>query len=664
MHGELRLPMLNNKNMKWFVAAALAVALNIGALGAPNRNPLPVRYAKWLNQDVVYIITDEERKAFLNLTADDQRDKFEDDFWEVRNPGGSLNNNPYKEEHYRRIDYANAHFGRESNTPGWMTDMGRTWILFGKPTSQHAFTGYSQIYPLELWFYDNPVHSPSLPSFFYVLFFIPGDIGEYKFYRPYLDGPLQLVRGTQFNTNADVYKFLQPMGGDIAHASLSLVAGDPIDTQNYQPDMSSDMLVSKIQNFANDHFNREQLKTYRAMRGLVTSRLLVAGKDLTLSTLVLTDPQQEKWLDYSVPIDDEKMGVRTDDGQFAINLRYSLLTGSGTLILEDELQRKYPAYQNSSAFSPLEIAGRLPVIPGKYQLEVEVINHKTGHSYRDRESFAVPANGQESWISGPLLADSISSVPHPSPTAPYQYFGFQFHPLFRLGSAMNRKLRVLFQVYQAQPTDGDLEYVLANVVQREARIIVTEHVQASEFQNNLLLKSKSLDTASLPAGEYMLAVRLKSAQGPVLASVNQRLHIVSEPADASLNFLSQPQTLATPGLVDYMRGLSAIAQGENTAAQTYLEHSVKLNPANPFAKQFLVQAYYRQHHYKDVSDLYGRSSMKDFDPSPEVLAEIAVSLWDSGDPAQARTVLKTARGLFPEDSLLAATDKLLSHTKN
>ena len=656
--------MLNNRNMKWLVATLLVAALNSAALSAPNRNPLPARYSKWLNQDVTYIITDEERKAFLNLTTDDQRDKFEEDFWQVRNSGGSPAANPYKEEHFRRIDYANAHFGRESNTSGWMTDMGRTWILFGKPTSQHAFTGYSQIYPLELWFYNNPLNSPSLPSFFYVLFFIPGDIGEYKFYRPFMDGPMQLVRGSQFNTNKDVYKFLQPMGGDIAHASLSLVAGDPIDTQNYQPDMSSDMLISKIENFANDHFNRQQLRTKRAMRGLVSSRLLVPGKDLTLSTLVLTDPQQEKWLDYSIPIEDEKMGVRTEDGQFAIDLRYTLRTGSGTLILEDELPRKYPAYQDSAAFSPLEIAGRLPVIPGKYQLEVEVVNHKTGHSYRDQESFTVPANGQESWISGPLLADSISSVPHPSPTVPYQYFGFQFHPLFRLESAAHRKLSVLFQVYQPEPSDGDVEYVLANVAQREARIIVSEHVQASEFQNHLLLKSKSLDTAALPTGEYILAVQLKSTHGPVLASITQRLHIVAEPANAPLNFLSQPQTLAVPGLVDYMRGLSAMAQGENTAAQGYLERSVKLNPANAFAKQFLVQTYYRQRHYKDVIDLYGRSSIKDFDPSPEVLAEIAVSLWDSGDPAQARTVLKTARGLFPEDSLLAATDKLFTRQKN
>ncbi len=130
--------------------------------------------------------------------------------------------------------------------------MGRAYILFGEPTSRHPFVGYSQIYPMELWFYENNTSSPALPAFFYLLFYINGDIGDYKFYRPFLDGPMKLVRGSQFNSNRDVYKFLQPMGGDVAHAIMSLVPSEPVDTVNYQPDMSSDMLIARIENFANN----------------------------------------------------------------------------------------------------------------------------------------------------------------------------------------------------------------------------------------------------------------------------------------------------------------------------------------------------------------------------------------------------------------------------
>src|SRR4051812_37762816 len=120
--------------MKWVLAPTLLVAIGVAAAGAPKPK-LPERYAKWLNQDVVYIITDEERKTFVGSTSDEQRDKFIEDFWDIRNPSPGSSRNSYKQEHYSRIEYANSHFGRESNTPGWMTDQGRTWILFGKPTS-------------------------------------------------------------------------------------------------------------------------------------------------------------------------------------------------------------------------------------------------------------------------------------------------------------------------------------------------------------------------------------------------------------------------------------------------------------------------------------------------------------------------------------------------
>jgi hypothetical protein len=143
---------------------------------------------------------------------------------------------------------------------------------------------------------------------------MPGDIGAYKFYRPFLDGPMKLVRGSQFNSNAGVYRFLAPLGGDVAHASLSLVAGDPIDTRNYQPDRSSDMMISRIENFANDHFNLQQLRTKRALRTFVNSRMLLARGDLNLTVVALTDPLHEKWLDYSVVVTEEQMGFRTDDG--------------------------------------------------------------------------------------------------------------------------------------------------------------------------------------------------------------------------------------------------------------------------------------------------------------------------------------------------------------
>jgi GWxTD domain-containing protein len=88
-------------------------------------------YKKWLDEDVVWIITDEERAAFRQLSNDEERDNFIEAFWQRRDPTPDTEENEYKEEHYQRIAYANEHFA--AGVPGWKTDRGRMYIVFGKP---------------------------------------------------------------------------------------------------------------------------------------------------------------------------------------------------------------------------------------------------------------------------------------------------------------------------------------------------------------------------------------------------------------------------------------------------------------------------------------------------------------------------------------------------
>jgi GWxTD domain-containing protein len=88
-------------------------------------------YKKWLDEDVVWIISDEERAAFKQLSNDEERDNFIEAFWQRRDPTPDTEENEYKEEHYQRIAYANEHFA--AGVPGWKTDRGRMYIVFGKP---------------------------------------------------------------------------------------------------------------------------------------------------------------------------------------------------------------------------------------------------------------------------------------------------------------------------------------------------------------------------------------------------------------------------------------------------------------------------------------------------------------------------------------------------
>jgi GWxTD domain-containing protein len=121
-------------------------------------------YKKWLNEDVVYIITPEEKSAFKQLSNDEERDQFIEQFWLRRDPTPDTEENEYKEEHYRRIAYANEHFA--AGLPGWKTDRGRIYIMWGPPdqiTSHPSGGTYDRpeaegggttsTYPFEDWRY-------------------------------------------------------------------------------------------------------------------------------------------------------------------------------------------------------------------------------------------------------------------------------------------------------------------------------------------------------------------------------------------------------------------------------------------------------------------------------------------------------------------------------
>jgi GWxTD domain-containing protein len=122
--------------------------------------------SKWLNEDVRWIITDQERKAFKQLSNEEEREKFIEAFWDRRNPNPDSEDNEFKDEHYRRIEYANEHFA--AGEPGWMTDRGRIYIVFGPPDEIESHPsggsyqrpmeeggGETSTYPFEDWRYRH-----------------------------------------------------------------------------------------------------------------------------------------------------------------------------------------------------------------------------------------------------------------------------------------------------------------------------------------------------------------------------------------------------------------------------------------------------------------------------------------------------------------------------
>ncbi len=159
---------------------------------ARNVKPeLKEAYKKWINNDVAYIITEQERKAFKALVTDEERENFIEQFWRRRDPNPDTEENEYREEYYERIAYANEHFA--SGIPGWKTDRGRVYIAWGKPDSTESHPsggsydrpsyeggGSTTTYPFEVWFYR---HLDGVGDGLEIEFVDPSGTGEYRLAR-------------------------------------------------------------------------------------------------------------------------------------------------------------------------------------------------------------------------------------------------------------------------------------------------------------------------------------------------------------------------------------------------------------------------------------------------------------------------------------------------
>ena len=158
------------QRMCLFLVLLAGLSAALSAADKADVNKLPPHYKKWLTEEVVYIISPRERDVFLQLTTDRERDLFIEAFWKARNPNPNSPTNKVKDEHYRRIDYANKNFGRGLMAGGWRSDQGRIYIILGEPKQILRYENESQLYPLIIWFYEG-MSEYNLPKAFKVVFF-------------------------------------------------------------------------------------------------------------------------------------------------------------------------------------------------------------------------------------------------------------------------------------------------------------------------------------------------------------------------------------------------------------------------------------------------------------------------------------------------------------
>jgi bla regulator protein blaR1 len=191
--------------------------------------PAPVQeatpYKKWLAEDVAYIITDAERAAYRSLQSDPEVEHFIEQFWLRRDPTPGTPENEFKEEHYRRIAYANVHYA--AAIPGWKTDRGRIYITYGPPDEKetHPSGSATQPYPYEQWLYH---FIEGVGTNVVIEFIDPNKTGEYRMTMdPSATAALVRTPGDLPMTNAETPKAgatVQPMIPGAVLISVPLAA--------------------------------------------------------------------------------------------------------------------------------------------------------------------------------------------------------------------------------------------------------------------------------------------------------------------------------------------------------------------------------------------------------------------------------------------------------
>ena len=357
-------------------------------LHAEKSPRLPEKYKKWLEEEVVYIITSKEEKVFRQLETNRQRDLFIEEFWRQRDPIPGTPRNEFKEEHYRRIGYANKWFGKGTSKPGWKTERGRIYIILGEPIYRDQFHNNYYIYPTELWFYQGNA-TQGLPPFFYIVFFKRWGSGDFELYSPLRDGPHKLLpmtshelssaersikasrRGTQPNKNSIAYGIIENnVSSELAKASLSLIPGSI-------PPIESDKLLGSVESVPQRKVDDKYSYEFLEHEGVVEvsySVYYISNKSIVK---VLKDELGLFFIHYSIQPQNLSMDIYENKYYSNIKISGRVADLEGKTVYQYE--KEYPIEFNKEQIKelkmiPMAIQDSFPLVPGKYRFSLLLQN--------------------------------------------------------------------------------------------------------------------------------------------------------------------------------------------------------------------------------------------------------------------------------------------------
>ena len=420
---------------------------------------LDTPYKQWLNEDVVYIISPEERQAFLQLETNEEREQFIEQFWLRRSNNPDLPDNDFKEEHYRRIAYANEHFA--SGIPGWKTDRGRMYIMWGPADEVESHpTGGT---------YDRPMEEGGGSTSTY-----PWETWRYR----YMEGIGENV----------IWEFVDPSGSGEYHLTMDPSEKDAL---LHVPGAGLSLLesmgmASKTDRFTRsdgtnlptslggqpasmNEFNRlEQYSKafkppavkYKDLEAIVTARIVRDQLHFNWRTDYLKVTNDTVLVPVTVQIPNNQLSFESKEGVHSATLnifgRVSTLTGRVVQTFEDPVSRDFPEslFQRSLKLQSI-YQKAVPLRPGLYRLDIVIKDVKSGNVGVINSRLQVPRYDDETLeASSLILADQLEHVPAKQiGTGQFVLGSSKVRPKLDGEFPANEKLGIYMQVYNLKPDE-------------------------------------------------------------------------------------------------------------------------------------------------------------------------------------------------------------------
>src|SRR5271155_3111920 len=490
------------------------------------KQELSKTYKKWLDEDVVYIISDEERKAFKQLSNDEERDQFIEAFWQRRDPTPDTEENEFKEEHYRRIEYANEHFA--AGLPGWKTDRGRIFIMYGPADEIDAHPSGGT--------YDRPIEEGG------------GTTSTFPFedwrYR-YLEGIGQEVEIEFVDTCmcGDYHMTIDrgekdallhtPNGGETLYEQMGLASKADRFTSNgletLGPGPNSTTQASKefdrLERFAKltapppvKFKDLEEVVSHKISMNLMPFDVRADFVKITGDTVLVPFTVQLKNRDITFA---NKDGVQR--GVVNIFGRVTTLSGHIAQTFEDTVQADIPAELLAKAVESSQVYWKaIPLRPGRYRVDIVVKDVNGDRVGTWSKGIQVPDFADDRLVASSLIvADLMEPVAAKNVgTGSFVIGATKVRPrvppsdgkpvTFKRGQKMNFWMQV-YNLTVDEKTHKPSATVEYNVINATTNAAVVHTVESTETMGNVgeqVTLQKTLSAANLNPGVYRIQIKV------------------------------------------------------------------------------------------------------------------------------------------------------------